>query len=117
MSKPAQDEKKTLQDIKPALKKINLKSTGESPKENKDDALTLLSGRGQAPGAALSSDFVKSLVSMVDAKLELTSISISQYQSLFTDLMRDEIQIVLQASPQDMFSEELRAILQNIQVS
>lgn len=51
---------------------------------------------------------------MVDAKLELTSISISQYQSLFTDLMRDEIQIVLQASSQDMFSEELRVILQNI---
>ena len=31
--------------------------------------------------------------------------------------MRDEIQIVLAATPSDMFSEEIRVILQNIQVS
>lgn len=38
----------------------------------------------------------------------------NEYQQIFTDLMRDEIKIVLPPDPQDMFSEELRILIQNV---
>ena len=48
---------------------------------------------------------------------ELTAIPLSLYQTLFSELMRDEIQRILPKNERDMFSEEIRVIIQNVQIS
>jgi len=44
-------------------------------------------------------------------------ISIQEYRSIFTQLLRDEIQIVLPKEPSDLFSEELTILINNIKMS
>ena len=51
---------------------------------------------------------------MYNSTNELTSIPVSEYHSLFKDMMRDEIQIILPKNEGDMFSEELRVMISNI---
>jgi hypothetical protein len=57
------------------------------------------------------------LQSIYETNNELTAIPLSLYQSLFQELMRDEIQLVLPQDNKDMFSEEIRVIIQNLQLS
>lgn len=62
-------------------------------------------------------DFLAVMKSIYETGQELTAIPIQQYQTLFYELMRDEIQMVLPRDPNDMFSEELRVLISNVQVT
>lgn len=52
--------------------------------------------------------------SIYETGQELTAIPIQQYQALFYELMRDEIQMILPRDHNDMFSEELRVMISNV---
>lgn len=47
----------------------------------------------------------------------ITSISLEQYKSLFQQLLRDEIQIILPKDERDIFGEELRILVQSLQLN
>lgn len=68
-------------------------------------------------GGSQNREFVEVLKQIYDSRNELTAIPLQQYQSLFSELMRDDIQIILPRDERDMFSEELRIIIQNLQIS
>jgi len=68
-------------------------------------------------GTSRADEFMATLQSIYETNNELTAIPLSLYQSLFQDLMRDEIQLVLPQDNQDMFSEEIRVNIQNLQLS
>ena len=62
-------------------------------------------------------EFMMILKQVYDKQEELTAISMQQYQSLFSTMMRDEIQIILPMVQTDIFSEELRILINNTYVS
>ena len=62
----------------------------------------------------MNTDFLKNLMQMYNSSNEVTAIPVSEYHSLFKDMMRDEIQIILPKNKGDMFSEELRVMISNI---
>ena len=58
---------------------------------NSDGAIAAFAGGA----SGVNTDFLKSLMQMYNSNSELTSIPIAEYHSLFKELMRDEIQIIL----------------------
>jgi len=65
----------------------------------------------EANTTEVNSDFLAALKNLYEDRKELTAIPVTQYQSLFSELMRDEVQIILPRDQNDMFSEELRIII------
>lgn len=45
---------------------------------------------------------------------DITPVSIEDYQSIFKELMRDDIQIVIPRDSKDMFSEEIQVLVSNM---
>lgn len=61
-------------------------------------------------------ELVETLKQIYGLNKEVQAISLEDYQALFKELTRDEIQIVIPKDKADMFSEEIMIMVSNILV-